>query len=347
LRQLFLTQSDLETNLTSQRKKDHIDLAFLSQTEERDTRFYYEPFLSAHPSVDSIPKTDIAGKTLSMPLWISSMTGGTEKAGIINKNLAKACKEFGMGIGLGSCRIILKDQAYLSDFNVRQYLGDDLPLFANLGIAQVEELLERNQVELITDLVARLDADGLIVHVNPLQEWLQPEGDRIHFSPIDTIKRLLDKVSIRIILKEVGQGFGPGSFMELFQLPIEAIEFGAHGGTNFATLELQRQEQETKDQLEPLTSIGHSAEEMVSFANKALEELGSKALCKNSIASGGIKTFLDGYYLVRKSKANTIYAQASAFLKHATGEYEQLRNYCELQRKGLQTCYQYLKLRES
>jgi isopentenyl-diphosphate delta-isomerase len=335
----------LETNLTSQRKKDHIDLAFLSQTLERDTRFFYEPFLAAHPLQDAIPQTIIAGKTLALPLWVSSMTGGTEKAGIINKNLAKACKEFGMGIGLGSCRIILRDDVYLNDFNVRKYLGYDLPLFANLGIAQVEELLEKNQHGLMTDLVNRLEADGLIVHVNPLQEWLQPEGDRIRFAPIDTIKRLIDKVSVKIIVKEVGQGFGPKSFMELFQLPIEAIEFGAHGGTNFATLELHRQEENIRQQMEPIASIGHSAVEMTEFANQALEALGSRALCKNIIASGGIRNFLDGYYLLRKSKANTVYAQASAFLKHATGEYEQLRRYCELQQKGLQTCCQYLDIR--
>ncbi len=336
----------MDSNLTSQRKKDHIDLAFLSQTAERDTRFYYEPVLSAHPLENSIPKTLISGKELSLPLWVSSMTGGTEKAGIINKNLAKACKEFGMGIGLGSCRIILRDLEHLGDFNVRKYLGDDLPLYANLGIAQVEELLETNKDELITDLVSRLDADGLIIHVNPLQEWLQPEGDRIHFAPLDTIKRLIDKVNFKIIVKEVGQGFGPRSFMELLQLPIEAIEFGAHGGTNFATLELHRQEEETRMQLEPLTMIGHSAIEMVAYANQALEALGEKALCKNIIASGGIQTFLDGYYLVKKSKANAVYAQASAFLRHATGEYEQLRNYCELQKRGLQTCYQYLEIRD-
>jgi isopentenyl-diphosphate delta-isomerase len=309
-------------------------------------RFYYEPFLAPHPDHVSIPSTAIAGKNLSLPLWISSMTGGTEKAGIINKNLAKACREFGMGIGLGSCRIILRDDSYLSDFNVRKYLGDDLPLFANLGIAQIEELLEHNQVELIGDLVKKLDADGLIIHVNPLQEWLQPEGDRIRFSPLDTIRRLIDKISLKLIVKEVGQGFGPRSFVELFQLPIEAIEFGAHGGTNFATLELHRQEEETKNQLEPLTTIGHSAAEMVDFANRALETLGDRAICKHIIASGGIRNFLDGYYLLRKSKANTIYAQASAFLKHATGEYEQLRNYCELQKRGLQTCYQYLEIRD-
>jgi isopentenyl-diphosphate delta-isomerase len=273
------------------------------------------------------------------------MTGGTELAGKINKNLAMACAEFGMGLGLGSCRIILKDKSYFNDFNVRPFMGDQ-PLFANLGISQIEEMLEAGQVPAIKELVNNLQADGLIVHVNPLQEWLQPEGDYIRFSPIDTIKRLLDVLDCKIIVKEVGQGFGPRSFVELFKLPIEAIEFAAHGGTNFATLELYRQEEETKKQLDPLTHIGHAASEMLDFANKAIDELGSQALCKNIIISGGIQTYLDGYYLLKKAKTNAIYAQASAFLKHATGEYAELQAYCELQRKGLQTCYQYLQIKD-
>jgi isopentenyl-diphosphate delta-isomerase len=338
-------QSALDTHQTSQRKKDHIDLAFLSQTLERDERFYYEPFLAPHPNQNSIPKTSFANKSLALPLWISSMTGGTELAGKINKNLAMACAEFGMGLGLGSCRIILKDKSYFNDFNVRPFMGDQ-PLFANLGIAQIEEMLEAGQVPAIKELVNSLQADGLIVHVNPLQEWLQPEGDYIRYAPIDTIKRLLDVLDCKIIVKEVGQGFGPRSFVELFKLPIEAIEFAAHGGTNFATLELYRQEEETKKQLDPLTHIGHAASEMLNFANKAIDELGSHALCKNIIISGGIQTYLDGYYLLKKAKTNAIYAQASAFLKHATGEYAELQAYCELQRKGLQTCYQYLQIKD-
>ena len=340
-----MPQSVLESEQTSKRKQDHIDLAFLSQTLERDERFYYEPFLAAHPDAGSIPTTIVSGKSLQLPLWISSMTGGTEKAGTINHNLAKACAEFGMGLGLGSCRIILKDNTYFDDFNVRKIMGDKVPLFANLGIAQIEELLSEGRTDLATELVNKLEADGLIVHVNPLQEWLQPEGDLIKYQPIDTIKRLMDKVQCKIIVKEVGQGFGPRSFMELLQLPIEAIEFGAHGGTNFATLELHRQEAGVMEQLSPLTNVGHSAFEMLDFANAALSALGDKAQCSTLIASGGIKTFLDGYYLIRKSNTNAVYAQASAFLKHATGSYETLQQYCELQKKGLMTCYQYLSVK--
>lgn len=340
-----MPQAVLDGEQTSKRKQDHIDLAFLSQTPERDERFYYEPFLNPHPDANTIPQTIIAGKTLNLPLWVSSMTGGTEKAGLINRNLAKACAEFGMGLGLGSCRIILKDRTYFEDFNVRKIIGDDLPLFANLGIAQVEELLNSGQERLVKELIESLNADGVIIHVNPLQEWLQPEGDRIAFNPIETIKRLMDKIDCKFIVKEVGQGFGPQSFMELLQLPVEAIEFGAHGGTNFATLELHRQDKQVRELLEPLTNIGHSAAEMVGYANAAIAELGSKVQCKSLIASGGIKTFLDGYHLVKTSKLNTVYAQASAFLRHATGDYSELQNYCELQKKGLMTCYQYLRIK--
>ncbi|MCC6817783.1 MAG: type 2 isopentenyl-diphosphate Delta-isomerase [Bacteroidia bacterium] len=335
----------LEQEQTSKRKQDHIELAFLSQTTERDERFYYEPFLAGHPERNVIPEKHLAGKTLRLPIWIGSMTGGTEKAGLINRNLAQACKEFGMGFGLGSCRIILKNDDFFEDFNVRPIIGDEQVFFANLGIAQIEEIIESGRFELIRDLITRLDADGLIIHINPLQEWLQPEGDKIKHNPIETISRVLDAIDIKIIVKEVGQGFGPKSFMELMRLPIEAIEFGAHGGTNFATLELHRQKDTIREQMLPLTHIGHSAEEMVSFANNALAVLGAEAHCKNIIASGGVRNFLDGYYLIKKSNLNTVYAQASAFLKHATGDYEQLRQYCISQEKGLMTSYQYLSIK--
>ena len=85
---------------------------------------------------------------------------------------------------------------------------------------------------------------------------------------------------------------------------------------------------------------------MVNFANDAIASLKDKVLCKNLIISGGIKNYLDGYYFMEKAQSNAIYAQASAFLKHATGEYETLKTYCELQKKGLQTCYGYLKIKE-
>ena len=96
------------------RKKDHIDLAFKSQVESGalDRRFNYEPALAAHPEPGSIPPLRFLGKTLHTPIWVSSMTGGTGHARTINRNLARACAEFGMGMGLGSCRQLLYPDGY-------------------------------------------------------------------------------------------------------------------------------------------------------------------------------------------------------------------------------------------
>ena len=199
------------------RKQDHIELAFRSQVSSLDIdgRFYYEPLLSGHPEDGSSLSTMFLGKELKYPVWISSMTGGTEWAAKINKNLARACKDFGLGIGLGSCRALLYSDEHFNDFNIREVLGEDRPLFANLGIAQVEEVIDRNHWGKVSSMIDKLRADGLIIHVNPLQEWLQPEGDRFRNPPIDTIKRALDSIAKPIIVKEVGQGMGPKSLRAL------------------------------------------------------------------------------------------------------------------------------------
>jgi isopentenyl-diphosphate delta-isomerase len=158
------------------RKKDHIELAFKSQTKvlEGDKRFIYEPMLNAHPT-ETLSPFLFLGKELRTPIWASSMTGGTALAKKINENIARVCKDYGMGMGLGSCRTLLDDDTYLQDFNVRQFIGDSLPFYANLGVAQVDLLLQQHKTDKIKRLMDKLSTDGLIVHVNPLQEWFQPE----------------------------------------------------------------------------------------------------------------------------------------------------------------------------
>ena len=111
-----------------------------------------------------------------------------------------------MGMGLGSCRALLFSDEHLKDFDVRHLIGDDLPFYANLGIAQLEELIENNEVFLINNLIEKLRADGLIIHVNPLQEWLQPEGDRFKVAPIDTIETILEKINYPIKLLGISMG---------------------------------------------------------------------------------------------------------------------------------------------
>lgn len=331
-----------------QRKSDHISLAFQSQVEggSLDWRFHYEPMLAAHPDPVTVLKPfGFLGKTLRLPIWVSSMTGGTELARKINHNLARACNEFGMGMGLGSCRSLLASDEYLEDFDVRPIIGEDLPLFANLGIAQVEKLLELGELDKIDDLLSRLRADGLIVHVNPLQEFLQPEGDRLRRPPLETLQILLSRATYPIIVKEVGQGFGPKSMEALLQLPLAAVDFGAAGGTNFSRLELLRSDPQRKEAFDALVRVGHTAGEMVDMVNQLADSLGDRLVCKEIIVSGGIRNFLDGYYLLSKLTLRAVYGQASAFLRYAREDYDELRKYVHSQAEGLAIAKAYLHVR--
>jgi isopentenyl-diphosphate delta-isomerase len=327
------------------RKRDHIELAFRSQIVEAelDGRFYYDPLFSAHPLAGSWPAFQFLGKTMRVPLWVSSMTGGAEMARLINRNLAQACRDFGMGMGLGSCRSLLYNDDTLPDFDVRECIGPDLPLFANLGIAQLETLADNQRFDLVKELLRKLDADGLIVHVNPLQEWLQPEGDILRRPPIDTITRLIDALDAPIIVKEVGQGMGYESLRALLRLPLAAVDFAANGGTNFAKLELLRSDPVRQECYARLANIGHSAEEMVDFVNRLADELGEELRCRQIIISGGIQHFLDGYYLIDKIRLPAIYGQASGFLRHARGDYQALYQYVESQVRGLELARAYLR----
>ncbi len=319
----------------SSRKEDHIKLAFESAVSSalQDNRFYYEPMLSGHPNEKEDFSVSIAGKRMKFPIWISSMTGGTARAAKININLAKACEKFGLGMGLGSCRQLLSNRDRFDEFDIR-HLMPSAPLFANLGIAQLETMLADNTLQKLDKLIDDLKADGLIIHINPLQEWMQPEGDKIKQSPIVSIESLLEKVSYPIIVKEVGQGMGPKSLETLLKLPIEAIEFGAHGGTNFSKLELLRANKTQLEAFKSVANIGHSPNEMVQFCNEIIKSNKEYIQCKHIIVSGGIKDFLDGFYFTENVNHSSIYAQGSAMLRFALEGEEALFEYIEMQIEG-------------
>lgn len=328
------------------RKSDHIELAIKSRTgvDRKDNRFYYEPFLASFPQKDEKMPLNFLDKSFNYPIWISSMTGGTEKAKQINKNLAKIAGSFGLGMGLGSCRSLLFSDEYLDDFNVREYMPDQA-LYANLGIAQLEDLLENGQSLKIVELLDKLSADGLIVHVNPLQEFIQPEGDRIKNSPIRSLTKLLDKLDINVIVKEVGQGFGPESLRAMMKMPLKAIDFAAYGGTNFAKLELSRTSEMPRVQYRSLSYVGHTSLEMIDIVNGLKKEMGNEILCDQFIISGGISNFLDGYYGIKKIQFDSVYGMASGFLKFALKPYEYLEEQVGKHIEGLKMANAYLRIR--
>lgn len=314
----------------AERKGAHIELAHRAQTSTTsvDGRFDYEPMFFTHPTPTDLWATTFLGHALNYPLWISSMTGGTDFAKKINQNLARLCGEYKLGMGLGSCRSLLHGSERLDEFAVRPFMKDQ-PLFANLGLAQVEELVLQTKEALIHEMVKKLDANGLIIHINPLQEWFQPEGDRYQISPLMTLTRFLEKSSYPVLVKEVGQGMGPRSLKALLELPLAGIELGAFGGTNFTLLESMRaKESENK---KPFIHVGHTALEMIEMLNELPVQK------KEFIISGGIKNVLDGYELQTKLKAPSVIGMAQAFLNPAIEGFDALEKHFLSLRESLLT----------
>jgi isopentenyl-diphosphate delta-isomerase len=312
--------------MSNNRKSDHIDMSFGSvpDHQKRMLGSSYEPLLSAHPQNTDIIKKTFLGFDFGMPLWVSSMTGGTEKAHHINHNLARACGEFQLGMGLGSCRPLLNNNDRLKDFDVK-HLMNGAPLFINLGIAQLETVT----IDDINALIDKLNADGLVIHVNPLQEWAQKEGDRYTKAPIETITWICENLNHPIIVKEVGQGMGPQSLKALMDLPIAAIELAGYGGTNFSILEMQRGGVDVSDPSAAFGYVGHTAQEMIGFLNDINTDKKSDI---EIIISGGVKDPLSGHILMQELHMNSIIGMASNILKYAMQDYDILQRYlCDVQ----------------
>lgn len=339
----------------SDRKDDHIKLALKSQTESGtyQEKFFYEPLFSSHEKAlgnTEVLERHFLSKKVKAPLWISSMTGGGSLSGELNRLFAEACAEFGLGMGLGSCRPVLDNHSSFNDFNVRSIIGDDLPLLSNIGHAQAEELLLKGEIEKLEEMNDRLSCDALILHINPLQEWFQPEGDCFKLSSIDLIEKLLDKLKTPLVVKEVGQGMGPRSLKALVELGVAGIEFGAFGGTNFSKLETLRNsangsdKNDNRDEIDPLCLVGHSAEQMVHYLNEILST--KRHSTPMIIISGGIQNYLHGFELMKKLQCDSMYAQAGLLLKHARESRESLFKYIRKQIKGLLMAYAYLRVQK-
>jgi isopentenyl-diphosphate Delta-isomerase len=316
---------DYQTGLEVKRKGDHINLVNDSQVSSHslDTRFFYEPLIHGHHHFTVSP-FKILGKSLLFPLWISSMTGGAENSTSLNKMFAKVCKKYSLGMGLGSCRQLLTSDDCLEDFAVRKYCGDDVPLFANLGVAQIEQLLSAGKVSLIKDLVNKLEVDGIFMHINPLQEYLQPEGDRFSVSPLETLKNLLDKLDFPIGVKEVGQGMGPQGLKELSKLPLACLELSGFGGTNFSKIEQFRSNCPVEyDVKKSFINVGHTCQDMIEFLNDI------DSLDYPVIISGGVNSAIDAHHLISQSNHASIYGIAFRALKHALNGESALEKFIE------------------
>lgn len=197
--------------------------------------------------------------------------------------------QFQLGMGLGSIRIIMEQPACIKDFRLRALLGN-APFWANIGICEVDAYLKAKKWQTFVGILEELEVDGLIVHINPTQEFLQPQGSKLKRPAIEILQELIAcHPQLPLMVKEVGQGIGPQSLKALSQLSLRGLEFAALGGTNFASLELARGKKQNNQLAldNSLTKLGHSAKEMVDFWINLQPEFNQQLASWHMIISGG------------------------------------------------------------
>ena len=226
----------------------------------------------------------LLGKTLRAPLLIGAMTGGTAAAGRINRILAEAAEQASVGFCLGSQRPMIDRPEEAVSFDLRDVAPATL-ILGNIGGIQLREQLDAASLESLAHAVG---ADGMCVHLNPLQEAIQPEGDRDWRGVLDAISEVAAQASIPILVKEVGCGLGQETLRALRSTGIAGVETAGVGGTSWARIEALRQTAQTPRAVAGavLADFGTPTAESVILARQAMPN-------RIVIASGGLRDGLE------------------------------------------------------
>lgn len=224
------------------RKADHLSVCLKEDVQFDQVTSGFEHYRFTHCCLPDLDHSDIniqttfLGKNLGAPLLISSMTGGTELARLVNTRLATVAQRYRLAMGVGSQRIAIEQPHLASTFSVR-HLAPDILLFANLGAVQlncgygIDECLR---------LVNWLEADALILHLNPLQECVQSKGDTNFRGLLSKIAKLCQQLPVPVVVKEVGNGISAAMAQKLIDAGVSVIDVAGAGGTSWAKVESER-----------------------------------------------------------------------------------------------------------
>jgi isopentenyl-diphosphate delta-isomerase len=273
---------------TQQRKKEHLELCLDTENVSSRSPTGFEAYRFVHnalPELD-IDEIDLStkffGKRLKAPVLISSMTGGFDLARTVNRNLAAAAQELGLAMGIGSQRVAIEEPSAAASFQVRD-LAPDILLFGNLGAVQLNY---GYTVGHCRRAVSMIGADALILHLNVLQEAVQPEGNRNFKGLTDKISAVCRELEVPVVAKEVGNGISVDVAVRLQRAGVSAIDVAGKGGTSWSAVEAQRARKQGQPVDTAFADWGIPTEEALVSVRKALPEM-------PLIASGGIRSGVD------------------------------------------------------
>jgi len=233
---------------TSKRKIEHLLLCAEKDVEAK--RNYFDDVHLVHVALPEVDKDEIdtrvefLGFELSFPMMIAAMTGGHPETKRINEALARAAEEFHIGMGVGSQRAALEDPSQEDSFRIVRDVAPTTFIYANIGALQLKEF----GVEGVEKIIEMIDADAVAIHLNFLQEAIQPEGETAARGCLSAIKEACASLKVPVIVKETGAGMSYGVAKRLFEAGVSAIDVGGLGGTSWAAVETYRAMQE-KDEL--------------------------------------------------------------------------------------------------
>ena len=267
--------------MINNRKQDHLRICVEEDVEAGETGLK-EVRLAHHPLPEldfSQIKTDtrFLGKKLKFPLIIEAMTGGTPEGGKINKDLASVAQKYGIGFGVGSQRAAIDDLKLSATFQVRD-VAPDILLIANLGAVQFNYGYGLAECQKAVDMI---DADALAIHLNPLQEVIQPEGNTNFSGLVDKINKIKPQLKRPLIAKCVGSGI---LFDTARQIKVDAIDVGGAGGTSWCAVEGYRGNEMMKSVSKTFLGWGVPTADSIEELSKLNIPL---------VGSGGIRSGLD------------------------------------------------------
>ena len=248
----------MKEDKTAQRKKEHLELCSTDDVNFKFKTNGFEKYDFIHNAITEVEideinfETKLFKKKISYPFLISCMTGGTTESENINARLAVAAQDLNIPIGVGSQRQTLENQKYINSYKAIRKNAPSVPIFGNIGAAQIVQL---KKLGVVQSLVDQIEADAMVVHLNPLQELLQKEGEPNFKGLLGKIEKLVKELNVPIIIKEVGSGISGLAAKKLLEAGVKGIDVAGAGGTSWAGVEMLRNKSQKEIDFEPVRNI--------------------------------------------------------------------------------------------